>query len=217
MLPPRPSGRCRRSTASHPPREGTDAWKAALVGPAGLADQHPLAGCGGPRARHHGLHVGQRLLARAAFPERVAVGHHHVAGGGDARMLLEQVVGVHIAHRHAGQRVLHPLDAGQQRVFRHVLAQQHLVAHGHDVGMAGAGHLDHALQLTFIDVRIGAQPGTHQGLQAQFVSDARRLLVAIGAGEAADPARMRLHDRRRVADLRRRRSGHPAAGLPGKG
>jgi hypothetical protein len=135
----------------------------------------------GARARDHVLHVGDGLLARAAFPERVAVGQHHIASGGDARVFLEEVVSIDIAHRHAGQFALDALDAAEQFVFAHVFAQQHLVADSHDVGVPGARHFDHALQLARIDLAVGAEPGADECLQAQLMRDARCVLVAVGA------------------------------------
>ena len=174
----------------------------ALVGPAGLADQHALARGRGARALQHRLHIGQRLLARTALPERIAVGHDDVAGGGDARVLFEQEIGVDVTHRHAGKRLLHPLDVRDELFLAHVLAQQHLVAHRDDVGVARPRHGNDAGHLTVVDRRVGAEPDTDQRLQTHLLRDARGLLVAVGAGEAAHPARVRTHDGQPLADLR---------------
>ncbi len=173
------------------------------MGPAGLADDHLLAGGDRDRALVHALHVGDCLLARTAFPERVAVGQQHVAGRRDPRVALEQVVRVDVAHGNARRhRLPDAFDVADQFVLAHVLAQQDLVAHRQDVDVPCPGQGNRAGDLALVDLAVGAEPGTHQGLHAQFVGDPRGDLVAVGAGEAAHPARVRPDDAEACADLR---------------
>jgi hypothetical protein len=68
---------------------------------------------------------------------------------------------------------------------------------------ARARDLDHAGDLALVDLGVGADPGADQSLDAHLVRDARRLLVAVGAREGADPARVRPDDLQPLADLRR--------------
>ena len=58
------------------------------------------------------------------------------------------------------------------------------------------------VDFALVDCAVGAEPGAHQGLQPQLVGDARRLLMAVGAREAADPACVRPDDLEPRTDLR---------------
>src|SRR6056297_2559427 len=75
-----------------PARHGA-AGGGADIRPAGLADDHPLAAAGAHGAAVHLLHVEQCVLGRAALPERIAVRRYHVAGSGEAGMVLEFEIG----------------------------------------------------------------------------------------------------------------------------
>jgi hypothetical protein len=141
------------------------------------------------------LQVLRRQLDGGAFPERVAVGQQHIAGGHQRRALEELVVGVDTAHRHrGGQGGTHAGQAGQQLGFWQLAAQQHLVADRGDVDHALLPELDQGSDLTFVALAVGADPGPDHGLQSLCARQPRDRLVALGAGKAPQPARVRGHD-----------------------
>ncbi len=149
----------------------------------------------------HLLHVQQRVLGRAALPERVAVGQDDVAGGSHRRVVGELEVGIDIADFNVRNRCLHSLDVLDELCLRHITSQQHLVADGDDSGVPCSGGLDAVLDLDLVVLQVAVDPDADHGLESVLLGDPGYVLVSLTRGERPDPSDVGLDDAEPLPNL----------------